>query len=262
MKNIQKLLILSMLSFFMLMGCANASDNSSDKAVVQTSPEVATSPVVLELKKGQILSFITSVYTQGEEAEAARNIYYKDALPTAMKYGFKREPITFLVNNTLVGDYNPDAFIAGSWVNKQGFDEFESLPEWPALKALRPKIWEYLRFYRIELQKPLRLEIHPDKFYTMAVAWINPENPNDYNSYLDGLEKEMNAVGGHFVYKMNNPLSEDIDPNYQGPDQLTLAEWDDEQALSRLLSSDTYKKLAPLSKSGLTKFEFHKLKSK
>jgi uncharacterized protein (DUF1330 family) len=98
---------------------------------------------------------------------------------------------------------------------------------------------------------------HFAKFYTIAIAWFNPENPNDYLDYLSKIEPSLRQVGGRFMYKMINPSFEVHGSNSTPPNQVTIVEWNSADGLNELQANDEYQEYTQLLASGLVNIELH-----
>jgi hypothetical protein len=137
----------------------------------------------LTVAKGQVFSIVAPDVK--DDGKAAISEYYQQAFPLAESFGLKRH--FGLSSTSLVGNYAADGFIFFSWPDEASENKFITHPKWPEIKALRPKGWDELRIYSSTVERDIDITFDSRKFYTLAVAWFNPENPNDYNTYLDAL---------------------------------------------------------------------------
>lgn len=87
------------------------------------------------------------------------------------------------------------------------------------------------------------------------MAWINPENPDHYDLYMDGITDAVADVGGRFVYKMFDPKFESNKIKTGGPGQVTLVEWDTPQGLQAFGKTQGFKDNAAYLGTGVTRFE-------
>ncbi len=132
-------------------------------------------------------------------------------------------------------------------------------PQWPAIKAQRADAWDHLRIYNSEIKKDQTITFSPDKYYSVAVAWTNPDRPNDYRQYLSNLEDTVTGLGGRFVLKLENLKYETHTPPFESPGQVMFVEWDTEEALTNLSSTEGFKQNVHLLRSGTTRFELHRI---
>jgi len=234
-------------------GCAYLTPNSSPQIAAPIAEQEVV-PTVVKLKKGELLSIISVIPNQGEAAEAARTQYYQTAFPLAERYGLKREGQLRVVAAP-TGQHKSEGIILYSWPSMAAEAGVEAEAAWPEIKALRPKAWDDLRIFTDELDENLTLTFAPDKTYTLAMAWTNPENPNDYDIYMDGIKDAVSEVGGRFVYKMFDPKFESHKLKDGAPGQVTLVEWDSPQGLADFRKTAGFKANAKYLTSGVTRFE-------
>lgn len=244
-----------------LMGCASVPGGSDAKIKPSTTSEKTVAPTVLEFKKGQLFSIVSVI--ADPSAEAKKNVakYYKTAFPLGEKHGLKREGQLRVVASP-VGDHKSDGIVFYSWPSAADEKTFEAEPAWASIKALRPKAWEELRIYTQELEADMSLTFDPDKTYTLAMAWLNPENPDHYDKYMAGIKAAAESVGGRFLYKMFDPKFESNIIKTGGPGQVTLVEWDTPQGLQAFGKTAGFKENAHYLKSGVTRFEILALSAK
>ena len=220
----------------------------------EESDDAMSNPLVIEMKRGEVIQIIApEARADGNEA---RQAYYKTAFPIAEKLGYKKEG-QLAVRQKVVSDYDPGGLLFYSWPNAAAAKAFANHPGWPALKAERPKAWNELKIYTSELDEDLRLTFDPAKFYTVVIAWGNPENPDDYERYLSGIEPAVKRSGGRFIYKMRNPEFEAHASSPEAPVQLTFVEWDDPAGFAAVQSSEEYLASRQYFSTGLTRFEFY-----
>ncbi|WP_422345914.1 DUF1330 domain-containing protein [Parasphingorhabdus sp.] len=228
----------------------------------QEAPNQATAAATsLKLKKGQVLSIILP--QAKADASEARQQYYKQAFTLGAKFGLQREAV-LAMDDVIISDYKPSGLIFYSYPDAASEKGLSSAPEWPAIKAMRPGIWQELKIYTAELDSDLDLNFDPDKSYTLVVAWLNPENPDDYQRYLKGIEPAVAAAGGRFIYKMFNPQYEangSTNTN-TAPGQLTFVEWDTLDGFTKVRTSAEYKANARYFGTGTTKVEFYRMKTR
>lgn len=236
-----------------LLACTN--NVSSPK----NSPQTAVTPKEksINLSKGQLFSLVMP--KRRETGEQARQKYYKEVLPLGESFGLKREAL-LQIDDTLVGDFSPDGLIFYSWPSRAAENKLISHRDWPSMKQSRPQGWNEIKIYTQELERDLHLTFKPGKHYTLAVAWLNPTNPNDYLQYMDNIKESVNKLGGRFIYKMNNPHFEAHASPLIAPGQITFVEWDTQDGLAKFQQSSTFKLHSHLIKSGVSRFELYRLK--
>jgi len=211
---------------------------------------------VIELTQGQLLTIIEPL--NKENSQEAVKKYYQTAIPLAQKHGFKNEG-TLVSQKTLVGKFAPPGVVFATWPNRQSEQSFLAEPEWPNLKEMRPLAWQELKIFTAEVSEDTVLSFDPDKHYTLAIAWFDPEHPNDYLQYLDNIESVLLSSGGRFMYKMKNPTFEKHASEQKAPNQLTIVEWDSVDGLQQLQAKEQYQKHVALLENGVVDFELHLL---
>ena len=217
-----------------------------------------TAPLTLTYTKGQLISLIIIDAKDGEAAAAARANYYDTAFPMATPFGLKRDA-GMTIAMTMVGKFKPEAVGIFSWPSQTASDELSAQSGWPAIKATRPAGWDELAIFTAPITQDMALTFDPAKAYTIAVAYINSDNPADYDRYMAGIEPSLNGLGGRFIYRMINPVTESHRSGHDGNVQVTLVEWDSADLISKFTSTSGYKANADYFASGITGFEFHQI---
>ena len=206
------------------------------------------------LEAGSVLSY--TLAAPSETGVQARNGFAQfDAMAAAQRASGPR----FDVRSTILGDFEPDSVQMHVWPSQQAADAYGAYERRPLLESFASQGWTGRRIYSAVLEDDLDLTLDPDKFYTLALAWFDPENPTDYARYLDMVAGDLAAVGGRFVYKMYNPDAHLTGETLDAPDQITLAEWDSIESLRALRSLPQYQAAAPYLDSGTRYFEFYSL---
>jgi uncharacterized protein (DUF1330 family) len=206
------------------------------------------------LEAGSVLSY--TLAAPSETGVQARNGFAQfDAMAAAERASGPR----FDVRSTILGDFEPDSVQLHVWPSQHAADAYETYERRPLLERFASQGWTGRRVYSAVLEDDLDLTLDPDKFYTLALAWFDPENPTDYARYLDMVAEDLAAVGGRFVYKMYNPDAHLTRETLDAPDQITLAEWDSIESLRALRSLPQYQAAAPYLDSGTRYFEFYSL---
>ncbi len=231
-------------------GCAASTSTTKTDIAANYAPKTMR----LSYKKGQVVSFVAVVGQEGAQADAARNTYYKSAFPIANQFGFQRDA-QFNVQAVPVGTFKPQVIIIYSWPDAEAEKAFNAHPDWPAVKATRATVWDELRVYNDVLKEDLTLTLDASKTYTLAAAWINLENPDDYAKYLSGIQTAVSQAGGRFIYTMHAPGFETHSAPFTGPDQLLLVEWDTPGGLDKFGKSADFKANAKYLGSGTSRFE-------
>ena len=245
-----KALLACLISAAMATSCTSLAQSDEP----QTSAEQPAAPLTIDLKRGELLSIISVIPKEGDQADAARAEYYQSAFPLAQQYGLKREG-QLKVTSAPVGQHKSEGIIFFSWPSQAAEASLEMEADWPAIKTLRPKAWEDLRIFTDELKEDLTLTFKADKTYTIAMAWTNPENPDDYDTYMDGITEAVAEVGGRFIYKMFDPKFESHKLKDGAPGQVTLVEWDTQEGLTKFGETQGFKDNVKYLTSGVTRFE-------
>lgn len=235
-----------------------AASHAATGQTTAPSQATATSATQLLLKKGQYLSIIMPEAKTSDEATESRQNYYKAAFPLGAKFGLKREA-SLAVDTAIISDYKPSAVIFFSYPDKQSEAGLAGHPDWPAIKATRPDIWNELKIFSAEAAEDIDINFNPDKSYTLVVAWKKDKNSDGYEKYLSGIEPAMTRAGGRFIYKMFNPELESNNGSEPAPSQLTFVEWDSLDGFSKVQASAEYKASVPYFQSGVKKIEFYRI---
>ncbi|MBB6521221.1 hypothetical protein [Pseudoteredinibacter isoporae] len=228
--------------------------------------EKAAEALHMSFAKGQVFSVIIPVANNTPDGKAARKRYFDASFPLASQLGLKREG-QIKIKGSSAKNFKPKVMAFYSWPNQASENQLSARPEWPEIKSLRPKAWDALNIYSKELEKDLILNFTPGKHYSLAMAWVNEKNPNDYYQYLNNIKPAVKAAGGRFIYKMNAPAYEAHGihkkaPNNSqsaAPSQLTFVEWDNENGLKAFRASEHYKQNAHLIRSGTHQFRFFRM---
>lgn len=236
-------------------GCASSS---MPAAVLPATEATEAQPVTISYDQGEVLSYVLITSKDGAEAKAARQTYYKTAFPIADQYGLKRD-LDLAVPQQLVGKYKADAVAIFSYPNAASVAALNTNPDWPAIKAIRPDAWDELAIFSKPLEQPLEITFDPNKIYTLAVAEIQPGAPDDYNTYMSGIEPGLNEMGGRFIYRMINPTVEAHRHTYDPQVQVTMVEWDTAEALAGFTKSPGYKANSKYFASGVSGFSFFQI---
>jgi uncharacterized protein (DUF1330 family) len=224
----------------------------SNITLAKSSESIET--VTLELEKGQILSLVSPVAK--ENGEQYRQEYYDKAFPLGEQFGLQNMGRLHSVQ-TIIGNHKPAIWAFYSWPNAQKMQAFEKDTSWAPIKALRPLGWEELKIASIEMPEDKTVTFRADKYYTLAFAWLDPENPDDYFTYLKNIEPILPKVGGKFVLKMKKPNYEVHASQPLAPGQITFVEWDSIDGLQQLQANEEYQAQLDLLRRGTSGFELH-----
>ncbi len=240
------------------LGACTATTSAQTVPVASTTADQAE-PLVIDLQRGEVLQIIAP--ESRSDGNAARQAYYQAAYPIAGALGYERLG-QLSIRQKVVSDYDPGGLIFFSWPDAASVQKFNDDPDWPSIKATRPEAWSELKIYTAELDRDLKLTFDPAKDYTLVVGWGNPDNPDDYERYLSGIEPAVERAGGRFIYKMRNPAFEAHASPAEAPVQLTFVEWDGPDGFAEVQRSDEYLASRQYFGTGLTRFEFYWLKRK
>lgn len=226
-------------------------------SAAEENTSAATASSGLTLKKGQVLSVVMPA--NNPDGETARKDYYDQAFTLAGQYGLKRETM-LKIDDIIISDYKPGAAIFYSYPDAASEKSLGDDPTWPAIKALRPAAWEELKIFTATVGEDLNLQFDPAKSYTLVIAWLNPDNPDDYQNYLKGIEGAVAEAGGRFVYKMYDPQFESHASGPEAPGQLTFVEWDTLGGFAQARNNPEYQAASKrYFQSGVSKVEFYRL---
>jgi uncharacterized protein (DUF1330 family) len=211
-------------------------------------------PIEISLTKGQLFSLVAPIAKTGGEEHVKK--YYQSAFPLAQQFGLKNHGRLNVIRK-IVGSQEHKVWSIFTWPSTEAEQSFVNHADWPEIKALRPLAWDELKILTAKVNEDITLRFSPDKFYTLAIARFNPENPNDYLHYLDNIEQPLNQVGGRFMYKMIQPDYEVHGSSTIPPNQVTIVEWNSADGLNQLQANDEYQEQTQLLASGLTSIELH-----
>lgn len=229
----------------------------ADEAIASAqSADQAEDGIEIVLRKGQVLSYVMPL--RGAANAAARDEYQKRASPLGRKHGL-RNLAGFAIERKLVGDYEPDALMMFSWPGRESVDAFAAEPEWPGIELLRQDAWDGLNIYSAPVEDDVTLQFDKTKVYTLAIAWIAEDRPDDYAAYMKGIEPDLAAVGGRFVYSMFSPGFETLGSSTRAPARATIVEWPSLAALSELRKRPSYQRHYANFESGVDGFEFYQI---
>ena len=247
----QTMIACSIAAAVLCVSCETAREASA----VESAPAAAPA-VEISYKAGQLVSIAAPKVRDG--GEAAVKDYFARALPLAGRYGLSRDGV-FKIERKLVGDYEPDAIAFFSWPNAESEAAFSAEPAWREIKALRPAGWEELKTYTAPVERDVTLRFDKSKVYTLAIAWLAADHPDDYARYMKNIEPELAAVGGRFVYSMFAPAFEAHASASVAPGRLTIVEWPTLESLAALRARPGYQRHYPLFSSGVSQFEFYEI---
>lgn len=241
----------------MVTACQSASPATSPA----TGVEAKASALDLNLRAGQVLQLALVEPKAGDAAQAARQTYYRTALPLAEEFGDERLG-QLGIAQTLVGEAKPASLIFYAFPDEASRDGFEAHPNWAEYKATRPEGWSNLMVYSTTIPQDMSLQFDPHKHYTLAVAWTTDDNPQDYDRYLEGVEAEFDTIGARFMHKFRNISYEDHNaPGATAPAQMTFVEWDSADGVQKLFQTDGYKNNQAFFQSGVKDIHFYRLSS-
>ena len=211
--------------------------------------------MTVSYQEGQVLDMVVPELLAEEGARERFAAYVDTVFPLAQPFGHTPSA-TLLVKGVLNGDYHPNAVALASWPNADAVASFEALPEWPPLKATRPEIWNEFKAYSVVLDTDVSFELNAEKTYTIGFAWINPENPTDYESYLSGAHSALKASGGKVVWRIKDPDFSSLQDGATGPGKITLVEWDSPSGPQDYLKTEGFQSNVHYFNSGTTKLEW------
>lgn len=212
----------------------------------------------IPLNKGMLFSLINPKNNPSEEAKEKLKIYYDKALPLAREYGYKSHgPLR--VSEKLAGNRDLSLLIAATWPSENADFTFEGLEQWQKYKDMRPAIWDELNFYKAVNEKTKTLRFSENKFYTIAFAYFDDKFPNDYQTYMEGIQSAVAQAGGKFIHKMSQPRFVSHTPSLSAPNEINIVEWDSYDGLAKFQKSEGFLDYAHFLNSGTEKFELYRI---
>lgn len=195
--------------------------------------------MAISLDKGNLLSIIEPKAIGTEESKQARKRYYDVAIDLAQSYGYRNRGALRVVE-TLVGKEAPTTFVLASWPTPEADAAFESHPEWQEYKALRPVIWETLRFYKAPVNEASELTFSEHKTYTISFVWLKEKGEGGFRQYQENIKDALEVAGGKPMYQMQTPRFDTHSAPFDGPDVITLIEWNNEEGYDMLMQSEAF----------------------
>lgn len=215
------------------------------------SPEARTP--ITHIPAGHVLSYV--MREAGEGQTQARNRFYQE--DRMLGEGLGRHAGTDLtVRQRILGEFAPDDLSVEIWPSQAALERYWDDEAQTRMRSQAEAGWRERRVYSVVLDEDLTLAFDPNKFYTLAAAWFNPDHPEDYTAYLAAISDEVRAAGGRFVYKMKAPHMHATGYAGDAPDQITVVEWESVESLRALQATETYKAASALFRSGTRHFEF------
>ncbi len=220
--------------------------------------ENAQNALEISLEPSQLLSLIAIDLKNSEESKTLRKEYFTNAVPMARKAGYT--PLGSLrVTEQVVGKAGVQSFVIASWPSDLDDLKFEKTPELQQYKDMRPLIWNRLDFFKQSTLSKLLLTFSKDKFYTLAIAKVNPERPDDYQTYLKNIESYLHGINARYFYQMTAPRVSKFSERENSGYRVTLVEWQKEGDLERFQNSVALKDNYQLLRAGTTGFELFRV---
>ena len=240
-------------------GCRSSADRAPRKArvaAVKANPK--PTGTALRIDRGQLLSVIGIDNKDGEAAAAARRRYLGGAFPLARSFGL-RASVSFRVQDTLAGDFKPEAVSLFLWPDQAAEDRLNNHPDWPALKALRPQAWDELRIYSTVVDEDVQFVLQPDKRYTIAAFWSDTGEQIGFERAMQRERESIVSNGGRVVLTMIEPRQESHASSKRAPRLVSIVEWEDDAAVARFVQNTGDGGGAFGPSTGVIRFELHRL---
>ena len=211
----------------------------------------------IELKKGNMLSFIATHFHSPESQQNAQE-YFNKVFPLAQKHTFK--PLIRLNSlNLEERHFTASSFGIYSWDTKKNFDDFHNEPEWPELKATRPRYWKTLRSVHIEIDSNQTLNFYAGKVYRITYVWLHDfENAEgNLEKYLSPMRKVIERLGGRYVlaFGHENITAMSSLNNDRKPDRIAITEWPNSTVHEKYIASPEFKEYSKFFFSSVAEFE-------
>ncbi len=221
---------------------------------LNAAPLLAQQTTTVHLKKGQLISLITSITKSGPEAEQLRGQYFQKMFPIAAGLGFKEEG-SFVIEKFRTGDYKPyPAMSFFSWPNREAHKKFENHPEWPQLQKMRASIWDELRVCQALVEQDITLIFEQGRTYNVSFLWLNKNNPGDFKKYRDSMKQTVSELGGEYFLQLPGVSYHSFLEPSPPPDIILITEWPNPEAHQKYLQSEAFKKNVHYFQSGVAKF--------
>ncbi|MEM7728599.1 MAG: hypothetical protein AAF311_04920 [Pseudomonadota bacterium] len=235
---------------------AHARAGISDGALTQQDASL-----VMPLKAGQVLDIVLTHPRLGREGREARSMFDARVLPLMEERPFALSGRVG-VQDTIIGKtYASDVefHVYPDTRTKRALDGDRN---WSEMRDYRAEGWRRLDAFSVVIPADLEMRFDPAKSYTLAIAWTHPANPGDYDRYLDGVASEFEAVGARFAHRFRDiAFTTRSGDRPIPPAQIVIVEWNDEEGLQKLLTSDAYRDHAAFFRTGVSDFQFYRLSS-
>lgn len=204
------------------------------------------------LEPGGLLSFITS--RPRPDGREARDEYFTRVLPLAARHGF-RSVGGLRLEKITPDDYAPTLYMSFfAWPGAEARAAFHSEPEWPSLRAMRPRIWQELRICVVRAPTEAVLRFREDRAYSVSFAWLDPERGEDFDRYLAALRPTLEQLGVVKVFEAPAVEYSSLLRDADTPDRVWVTEWP-EGAREQYLGSDAFRENVHLFRSGVAEFQ-------
>lgn len=231
-------------------------------SVLFASPAIANENeevLSVHFNPGAVMQLIAPV-TEAEK-RPLRDKYFELGAKTAREHGYTQNGV-LVVEKTLMGRFSPNVFVVSQWSSLKAQKSFQALPLFNDVKSLRREAWVALKLFDYEVLKPTTLTFSNNKTYTVSLAWVNPQSPNDYYAYIDYLTESLSEVGAKVISKTQNITLSDHNPYAVAPQQILIIEWDDATRFEQFLLSPEYNEKLNALRKGTVEFEFHVVRPK
>ena len=221
---------------------------------VSVAAKTEATTLQVDFDRGELMSIISIVPKSGEAAAGVRSAYLRDAFKLSAEYGL-RPMGNLVVSDVIIGKFSPGAVAFYAWPSIEAEARFNADSRWSPIRATRPGGWDELRIHDVVSEQKQSIVFSSDRFYTLATAWVDPQQPDDYEHYLSRIEDAVAAAGGRFVFEMVQPAFTSLLEDAATPSRLTVVEWEAPESLDRFLASKDFERHSPLLYSGTTAFE-------
>lgn len=229
---------------------------SPPDSVAQTRATVISQPLNIELKSGQVLQFALIRERKTDAAKAIRDRYFQTAVPHAASLGDQYLG-NLRIKQTLVGKNDLQAIALWAFPDVASQDEFRASPKWPEYVQMRKDGWEELHVYSVVVPEDMTLNFDPDKNYTLAAAWAEPNMMDEYDRYLDGIEADFDQIGAKYAGRFTRVDLQSNVESVANPTHFTLVEWSEGMNVDKLRETNAYQQNSDLFQAALSRFDLY-----
>ncbi|MFK8056906.1 MAG: hypothetical protein AB8F78_12360 [Saprospiraceae bacterium] len=182
-----------------------------------------------QFKAGQVLDII--LLSNQPAPDSTLKVYFQQAFPIAQRLGYSPMPGVGISRPALLGNYQPESLIFGSWTSLparlQALDSLEAGV--PRFHEMRREIWSTFNMTYWELTEPLDFTIEKSKYNVVSAYWS--DDAKQLLAFTEQHQAIQQASGAQQVLQLVDGSSPFM---YRyAPDLLIITAWPDEASYQR-----------------------------